>query len=208
MSKRWKEIKEDPARLSEYNDRARQMQNEAEEPGDDSQNEKTRADGPTAKQPKKVPKTPELVDTDSDDSDDEQEPVVEQPKKVPKTPEFVDTDSDDSDNDQEPVAEQLQKASKTPEYSDNEQIPAVNYQKCIVMYSTEDEQEPIVKQPQKASKIQTMKALRKPTSLVPVKPKFAAGCTYILTKGIRKGKQCRFRASDETGKFCYHHKQT
>ena len=194
MLRRWKEIKEDPARLSEYNDRARQMQNEAEEPGDDSQNEKTRADGPTAKQPKKVPKTPELVDTDSNDSDDEQEPVVEQSKKVPKTPELVDTDSDDSDDEQEPVVEQpkkvpktpelvdtdsddeqepvveqLQKASKTPEfvdtdtddeqerrlkknpeYSDDEQRPAVNYQRCIVMYSTEDEQEPVVKQPQKA----------------------------------------------------------
>ena len=117
MLRRWKEIKEDPARLSEYNDSARQMQNEAEEPGDDSQNEKTRADGPTAKQPKKVPKTPELVDTDSDDSDGEQEPVVEQPKKVPKTPELVDTDSDDE---QEPVVEQLQKASKTPEFVDTD----------------------------------------------------------------------------------------
>ena len=126
-------------------------------------------------------------------------------KKVPKTPGPVDTDSDDSDNDQEPVAEQLQKASKTPEYSDNEQVPAVNYQKCIVMYSTEDEQEPIIKQPQKASKIPDNESPQE-TSLVPVKPKFAAGCTYILTKGIRKGKQCRFRASDEIGKFCYHHK--
>ena len=38
MSRRWKEIKGDPARLSEYNDRARQMKNEAEKPakaGDD-----------------------------------------------------------------------------------------------------------------------------------------------------------------------------
>ena len=40
VSRRWKEIKEDPARLSEYNDRVRKMQNEAEEPSDDSQNEK------------------------------------------------------------------------------------------------------------------------------------------------------------------------
>ena len=32
VSRRWKEIKEDPARLSAYNDRARQMKNEA---GDD-----------------------------------------------------------------------------------------------------------------------------------------------------------------------------
>ena len=32
MSRRWKEVKEDPARLSEYNDMVRQMQNEAEDP--------------------------------------------------------------------------------------------------------------------------------------------------------------------------------
>ena len=36
VSRRWKEIKEDPARLSVYNDRARQMKNEA----DNSQHEK------------------------------------------------------------------------------------------------------------------------------------------------------------------------
>ena len=44
------------------------MQNEAE---DNSQNEKTMVDRPTAKLLKKVPKTPEFVDTDSDDMDDE-----------------------------------------------------------------------------------------------------------------------------------------
>ena len=79
------------------------------------------------------------------------------------------------------------------------------------MYSTEEEQEPIVKQPQKASKIPGDESPQE-TSPVPVKlaktSKFAAGCTFILTKGVRKGKQCRFRASGETGKFCYHHKQT
>ena len=46
VTRRWKEIKEDPAKLSEYNDRARQMQN------DGSQNEKT----PTAKHPQKYQK--------------------------------------------------------------------------------------------------------------------------------------------------------
>ena len=38
MSRRWREIKEDPARPSAYNDRARQMKNETEKPakaGDD-----------------------------------------------------------------------------------------------------------------------------------------------------------------------------
>ena len=174
------------------------MQNEAEEPGDDSQNEKTMVDRPKVKHLKKVPKTPEFVDTDSDDTDDEQEPTAKQPKKVLKTLEFVDTDSDD---------EPEQQPKKTSEYSDDEQVPAVNYQKCIVMCGTEDEQGPVVKQPQKALKIPDDE-IPQETSPVPSKPKFAAGCTYILTKGVRKGKQCRFRASDETGKFCYHHKQT
>ena len=76
VSRRWKEIKEDPARLSEYNDRARQMQNEAEESGDDSQNEKTMVDRPTAKHLKKVPKTLEFVHADPDDSDGEQGPAA------------------------------------------------------------------------------------------------------------------------------------
>ena len=47
VSRRWKEIKEDPERLSAYNDRARQMKNEVGKPGDDSQNEKTVIDEPT-----------------------------------------------------------------------------------------------------------------------------------------------------------------
>ena len=135
--RRWKEVKEDPAKLSEYNDRARRMQNEAEESGDYSQNEKAMVDRPTAKQPKKVPKSTEFVSTDSDD---EQGPVVEQLQKVPKTPEY-------SDDEQELTAKKHQKASKTPEYSDNEQGPPV---KCIVMYSTEDEQEPVVKKTSKS----------------------------------------------------------
>ena len=32
-------------------------------------------------------------------------------------------------------------------------------------------------------------------------------CTYSLTSGKRKDKQCRLRASDETGKFCNYHKR-
>ena len=31
--------------------------------------------------------------------------------------------------------------------------------------------------------------------------------TYILTSGIRKGKQCKLKVSDETGKFCNRHKR-
>ena len=218
VPRRWKEIKEDPTRLSEYNDRTRQMQNEAEE----LQNEKTMVDRPTAKNPKKAPKTPEFVDTDSDDTDNEQGSASKQLKKTLKTPEFFDTNSDDTDDEQE---RQPQKASKTSEYTDNEQEPAV---KCIVMYSSEDEQEPAIKKLQKASKIsnylstedeqgptakqpqKSPKILGSPASVKPAKiPKFVtAGCTHILTSGIRKAKQCRFRASDEAGKFCHHHKQT
>ena len=61
MSKGWKEIKEDPERLSTYNDRAKQMKNEAEEPSDDSQNEKTVVDRPAVKPPKKHQKQMSLL---------------------------------------------------------------------------------------------------------------------------------------------------
>ena len=104
VSRRWKEIKEDPEMLSAYNDRAKQMKNEAEKPGDYSQNEKTVVDRPAVKKPQKAPKTPAFIDTDSDD---EQEPVVKQPQKAPKTSEFVDTDSDDTDDEQEPAVKCL-----------------------------------------------------------------------------------------------------
>ena len=76
VSRRWKDIKEDPARLSGHNDRARQMKNEAEKPSDDSQHEEMVPMRSAVKQPKKAPATPEFVDTDSDDSDNEQEPAV------------------------------------------------------------------------------------------------------------------------------------
>ena len=59
----WKEIKEDPERLSEYNDRVRQMKN-----GTADEVEK-----PAVKYNKKPPKTLELVDTDLDDAEDETE---------------------------------------------------------------------------------------------------------------------------------------
>ena len=72
VSRRRKEIKEKPARLSAYNDRAIQMKNEAEELGDDSQNEKTMVDRPVVRHLQKASKIPKLVDTDSS-TDDEQE---------------------------------------------------------------------------------------------------------------------------------------
>ena len=118
---RWKEIKEDPARLSAYNDRARQMKNEAERLGDDSQHEKTVAERPAVKQPQKAPKTPEFVDTDSDTEDkEEQEPAVKQPRKVPKSSGPVKMESDVSDHDK-PMVKKIQTLPKkaTP---DNEPI--------------------------------------------------------------------------------------
>ena len=44
------------------------------------------------KKPQKAPKTPEFVDTDSNDSDskDESEPAVKLPEKVSKLPRFID----------------------------------------------------------------------------------------------------------------------
>ena len=166
VSRRWKEIKENPARLSAYNDRARQMKNEVEESGDDLQNEKTLVDRPAVRLPLKAPKSPEFVDTDLDNSDDKQEPVVKKPQKVPKSLEFVDTDLDDSDDEQEPVVKHLQKASKIPKFvdidssTDDEQETVVkNLQKAPrspefvdTNSSIEDEQGPTVKPLQKASK--------------------------------------------------------
>ena len=157
---------------------------------------------------KKAPRTPAFVDTESgsDDSDDEQEATSKQPQKASKTSEFVDTDTND---------EQGRKPKKALEYSFGEQGPAVNYQRCIVMYSTEDEQEPAIKKPQKASKIPggsddespqetpLGESTKKPpaTSCNPV-----ASCIHILTSGVRKGEQCRVRASNEMGKFCIYYK--
>ena len=90
VSRRWKKIKEDPARLFAYNNTARQMKNEVEKPakaGDDlsvgSMEQQTVTERPVVKraqkQPQKVPKSPEFVETESDDSDnndEEEEPVV------------------------------------------------------------------------------------------------------------------------------------
>ena len=59
---------------------------------------------PVVKQPQKIPKTPEFVDTDSDDSGDKQE---RQPKKASKIPKFVDTEVE-----QEATVKQPQKALK------------------------------------------------------------------------------------------------
>ena len=70
---------------------------------------------------------------------------------------------------------------------------------------------PVVKRPQKPPKTsgndnrdhqKTSPGLvhKEPTKKANNVP--AASCTYILTSGVRKGKQYRLKASDKTGKFC------
>ena len=95
-----------------------------------------------------------------------------------------------TEDEQEPAVKKLQKESKISKYS-----------------STKDKQGPTVKNPQKTSKVPDDEDSQE---TLPAKiPKFAdASYAYILTKGVRKGKQSRFRASEETDKFCHHHKQT
>ena len=175
VSKRWKEIKEDPAKLSANNDRTRQMKNEAEKPtklGDDSSVS-------SAEQCEKMMVARSAV----------KKSLQRQPQKAPKTPEFVDTDSDDSgtENEEEPALRQSQKAPKTLEFwiqtddSDNE------------------EEEP---HPQKTSPGPLHRELTKPAKkLSAASRNLVTSCTYILTSGIRKGKQCRLKASDKTGNF-------
>ena len=82
------------------------MKNEAEKLSDDLQNEKTVVDRLTVKHPQKAPKSPEFVDTDSDD---EKEPAVKQLQKASKTPVFVDLDSSTEDE-QGPAVKHPQKA--------------------------------------------------------------------------------------------------
>ena len=97
MSRRWKEIKEDLARPSAYNDRARQMRD------DDPLVRNMEQQTITERQPKKAQKTQEFVeshDSDNEESDDKEgkksaaKRIWALPKKAPKTP------------DEEPVAKQ------------------------------------------------------------------------------------------------------
>ena len=72
------------------------------------QNEKT----PTSKHLPKIQKNPEFVDTDSDNTDNEQETAAKQPQKAPKNPEFVDTYSGDMDDEKGPAVKQPKKVLK------------------------------------------------------------------------------------------------
>ena len=109
VSRRWKKIKYDPARLSAHNDRTRQMKNEPTKLGNDSSvHEKTVAERSAIKQSQKAPKTPEFVDTGSNDSDNENEEKpkkgsgngkkvkkTSQPKSSPKPPKFIDSSNEE-----------------------------------------------------------------------------------------------------------------
>ena len=200
--KKWKKVKANEKKMKKYKDLYEEeeqrheeaLQRYQEDHADETQiiklHKKCNKKDRKVLQPKVLSKSDEPID---DPSKEEQKPKkirwkkdhykgskkvkkAPQPEKAPKTSEFLDTDSDDSDDEQEPIAEQLQKASKNPEF---------------VGTGSGDEQQPAVKKLQKGLKI----------------PKFAAaGCTHILISGVRKGKQCRSKASDETSKFCYHHK--
>ena len=62
--------------------------------------------------------------------------------------------------------------------------------------------------PQKASPGSVNKAPTRPTKKASAASRTSvASCTYILTSGIRKGKQCKLKALDKTGKFCHLHKR-
>ena len=163
MSRRWKEIKEDPTM-------ARQMKNEAEKPakaGDDlsvgSMEQQTVTERPVVKLTKKAPKSPEFLDTDSDDSDtkdeEEQKPVVKQPQKVWMSLEWF--EDDPTNEEEEPHSQRM--------------FPGPLAKELIQS----------IKAPSAASH----------TTLT--------SCTHILTSGLREGKQCKLKASDETGKFCH-----
>ena len=167
-------------------------------------------DRPAVRLPQKAPKISKFVDTGLDNSDVEQERVVKKPQKAPKSPEFVDTDSSIKDE-QKPVVRHLPKVRKIPKFIDKDS-------------SIKDEQGPTVKQPQKASSTLGLidtgpdpqetspgpvhKEPAKPAKSLPAANRTpTASCTHILTSTVRNGKQCRLKASDETGKFCNYHKQ-
>ena len=134
VSRRSKKIKEDPARLFAYNNRARQMKNEAEKPtksGNDLsvssmvQHEETMTERfvvkRTQRQPQKTLKSPEFIRTESDvpdDDDEEQEPtakiIQKLTKKAPKSPKLVDTDPEDSENDDKEKEPVMKKEPKSP----------------------------------------------------------------------------------------------
>ena len=136
-SRKWKEIKEDPARLSAYNDSSRQIR----DPSISSMEQQTMAE----RQLQKVPNSPEFVDTDSDDADtedeEEQEPEVKQPKKChyPQSLLIHSNDSDTEDEEeQKPAVKQPQKVRKSSEFVDTDSDTKY-----------EEEQEPAPKQSQK-----------------------------------------------------------
>ena len=140
LSRKWKAIKEDPARISAYNDGSRQIK----DPSISSMEQQTMAE----RQLQKVPNSREFVDTDSDDADtedeEEQEPEVKQPKKYqqPQSLLIPSNDSDTEDEEeQKPAVKQPQKVRTSSEFVDTDSDTKY-----------EEEQEPAPKQSQKDPK--------------------------------------------------------
>ena len=142
----WKKIKGDPARLFTYNITARKMRDEAEKPAKVGSMEQQAVTERSVvkmiqRQPRKTPKSPEFVETESDDSDnnnEEEEPVVKRihklTKKAPKSPGFVETESDNSGNngeEEEPVIKRIygltEKAPKPPGLTDTYPRDFISY---------------------------------------------------------------------------------
>ena len=159
------------------------MRDEVEKPMVRSMEQQTR-------QPKKAPKTPEFVKSDEESSDDS-----------------YDEESDDPDND-EPMVKRIQTLPKKVPTNPDEEPVVKQFQEMIeaeLEGPRDDEEDPQKASPESVNKVPiqlTKKGFA--TSRTSV-----ASCTYILTSGIRKGKQYKLKASDKTGKLCHlHNRQT
>ena len=95
--------------------------------------------------------------------------------------EWVESDTKDEE-------EQPQKVLKSPEFLD-------------AGSDDDDEGEEPHSSPESVEK-----ELTQPVKL-PSVARRTPSCTYILTSGINKDKQCKLKASDERGKFCHPHKR-
>ena len=108
---------------------------------------------------------------------------ISQPETAP---EWFEDESDDSDTEDE--EEQPKKGPKSPEWFEDD-----SDNKNEEPHSSPG---PVNKEPAQSVKTPST------ASHTPV-----TSCTYILSSGLKKGKQCKLKASDETGKFCHLHKR-
>ena len=108
---------------------------------------------------------------------------ISQPETAP---EWFEDESDDSDTEDE--EEQPKKGPKSPEWFEDD-----SDNKNEEPHSSPG---PVNKEPAQSVKTPSTASHTSVTS-----------CTYILTSGLKKGKQCKLKASDERGKFCHLHKR-